>query len=684
LQLLALERPLLLVFEDLHWAEPTLLELLRSLADAEEPAPMLLVGSARPELKDAAPPILAAGGNRRVVELAPLSEDESRALMVELVGSAEAGGPFETLLRNAGGNPLFLEETVRMAADADVDPEALPVPDNLQALIGSRLDALPPPEKRVAQQASVVGGVFWAGAVAHVGGSNGDLPHRLGTLERREFVQAHADSTIAGDREYEFRHILIRDVAYDRLPKGRRAELHVRFSDWLGALPGPEEFVEIVAYHLEQACRLAAAIARSPIEPPVLAAASALATAAEKAQRREGWREAGRYYDRALAVLGEAHAERSLELRYSRARVHAAVGELGLAVEQLGVVAADALSLDRSDLRGMALATLGNIDHRQGRASEARRRLTEAQKLALELGDRSLQVRATYGLAAVRADYEAEAESAADELRAAVGVAQDMDDLPLRVEGHLRLGFLLFNMGDIAGSERELQRCLDLAGQLGSVHDEARATFLLGLVKHYRGDADEAARLGLQARDWLERTGDPYMQMQNFRALGLYALSRADLDAAEQWLREAIPIAVEEGGRPMLEVYRFLVETLALQGRIVDAATLVDLAGRNVPEEDVVAQTYVVLARAALAAALEDGDALALYAQGIDALERQFLPLEAADARMTFAAVLRRFGELDEARAQLTAARAVFERTGAVGSCRQVDRELAEVANGAG
>src|SRR5205823_5998947 len=190
---------------------------------------------------------------------------------------------------------------------------------------------------------------------------------------------------------------------YERLPKGRRAELHVRFTDWLSALPGPEhEFVEILAYHLEQACQLAGQIARSPIEPPVLAATSALVGAAEKAQRREGWREAGRYYERALTLLGEDHPQRALELRLLHARTFGGVGELNRAWKELLDVAEQALVFELPNLRGSALVTLGNIDHRQSRPSDARLRLAEARKLAEESGDASLQIRAAFGLAAVQ------------------------------------------------------------------------------------------------------------------------------------------------------------------------------------------------------------------------------------------------------------------------------------------
>jgi tetratricopeptide (TPR) repeat protein len=634
--------------------------------------------------------MVATVGNRRVLELGPLDEDESRSLLVELVGATQANDArVEALLRNARGNPLFLEETVRMVADAALDPdssaEALPIPDNLQALIGSRLDALAAREKRVAQQASVVGSVFWASAVAHLDGSSDRLAGSLATLERRDFVQANEQSSIAGDLEYAFKHILIRDVAYERLPKGRRAELHVLFTDWLTGLPGPDlEFIEIVAYHLEQACLLAAQIARSPIEPPVLAAASALARAADKAQRREGWREAGRYYERALALLGDAHPQRTLELRLLRARTFAGIGEVSQAWDELLTVAEQALELDRRDLRGSALITLGNIDHRQGRPSDARRRLAEAHTLAEELGDASLRIRATFGLAAVQGDYKGEFEEAVDGLRHAIAIAEETEDRTLRVEGHLRLGFHFFNMGEIALAEQELLRCMELAGELGSLRDEARAAFLLGLVKYYRGDSDEAKRLNLQARDWLERTGERYFQMQNFRALGMYALAQNDLDGAERWLRDAIPVAIEEGGRYMFEVYRFLTETFIRQGRISDAAALVEFASRGLPPEDLVAQAYVLLARAALSAAQGDRVGFDMYQQAIGRLVEQRLPIEAADARVTYATALLELGDIDYARAELTTALDAFERMGATGPCAQIVALLERAASGGG
>jgi class 3 adenylate cyclase/tetratricopeptide (TPR) repeat protein len=690
---LAVQRPVVLVVEDLHWAEPTLLDLIRFIAESDEPASIFILASGRPELLDSHHPLVAADGYRYVVEVDSLSEAESRNLLAELVRPRELPPALtDVVLRNAGGNPLFLEETIGMILDEglldagrEVELESLPVPDNVQSLIGSRLDLLAGAEKRVAQVASVVGQVFWRGALATIAGTNGAIDDSLGELERRDFIRAHELSTVAGEREYAFKHALIRDVAYGQLPKGRRVELHVGFADWTGELPGSEdEFVEIVAYHLESACRLAGEIARSPVPPPILRAADTLARAAEKVLRREGWREGVRFFDRALELLGNAYPERALELRLARARAYAGLGELRQAFEDLAGVAEQALTLDRPDLRCSALVTLGNIDHRQGRPSDARRRLAEAQTLARESGDPSLQIRAAFGLAAVQGDYEAESREAVDGLRRAVILAEEMDDRALNIEGHLRLGFHLFNVGEIAASEHELRRCTELAHDLGSLRDEARAAFLLGLVQFYLGAVDKAEELNLQARDWLERTGEPYFQMQNFRALGLYALARNDLEGAEHWLRAAIPVGLEEGGRYMIEVYRFLTETLVRQGRVEDAATLVEFASRSVPEEDLVARAYVLLARAAVTTRQGDRSSLEMYEQAIGLLIDHELAVEAADARVSYAAALRQFHELDEARTQLTHARDAFELMGATGPCDRIAAELDSMTSGAG
>jgi len=686
LELLAVQRPLAVVFEDLHWAEPTFLELLGEIANAG--APILVLASARPEFRDASPGLASPGDGHLALELLPLSRAQGAALLAELVGAEPTvTGPLESLLENAGGNPLFLEETVRMLMDAEVlepgghvtgDVSEVPVATSLQALIGSRLDRLPALEKRLGQHASVIGVTFWSGALAHVGGGDGDLTAGLQGLERRDLILPHESSTVTGEREYGFKHVLIRDVAYGQLPKGRRVELHVRLADWVDALPGAgDELVEIAAFHLEQACRFAREIARSPIPPPIVHAVDRLTRSAGKAERREGYREAERFYVRALEVVGDKEPELLAKTRLHHAGALVALGELAAAREELARVADDGRRLGRLDLRSAALVELADIDQRQGRATEARRRLHEATELAANLGDRRAQIRAAFVLAGLRADFDGAYEDATADLRRSIALAEELGDPSLRAEGHLRIVALLANLGRFAQAEEELNRCLALAGEMGSRRLEAEATSWLSIVKSYRGELDEAEALALQAREWLERAGDSYFQVQNLVRLAMYALAAGDAASAEERLREAVPIALELEGWLIVEVYRFLVEALVLQGRLDDALELTDFAGRGVSDEDTYARATVLVAEAIVAAAAGDVEgARTHFRDALERLEALHLPVEIAEARVTLAHTLQQLGESGAAQAELKRAHALFSEMGAAGALARVEADL--------
>jgi class 3 adenylate cyclase/tetratricopeptide (TPR) repeat protein len=681
LRLLAARHPLVLVFEDLHWAEPTLLDLLAYLIEGDAARPLLILGSARPELADLAPALLAAArGDGVVLELAALSEDESARLLCDLMGAEGAHEErVRELVQHAGGNPLFLEETVRMLRDAgEAAAHALPVPTSLHSLIAARLDRLPAREKALAQTASVVGRVFWTGAVARLDGASGDVRAGLEGLARRDVVRAHDGSTVAGEPEWAFTHALIREVAYGQLPKGRRAGLHVRFADWLATLPGAaDELVEFLAYHLEQACRLAREVARSPVPPPVLAAVDALTRAAEKAERREGIREAAGFYSRALDLVDESEGATRAELRLRRARMLVALGELRQACEELNGVADAAVAVARPDVRGAALVALANVDQKQGRPAEGRSRLAEAESIAVAVGDPCLQIRAVFESSALRSWFDGATESPVEDLRRGIRLAEEVDDRALRVEGHLRMGFLLFNMGELRTADEQLERCISLAQDAGSHRDEARATFLLGLVRYYRGGFEEAERLGLQAAEWLERTADTYMQVQNLvRALAVYALARGEPELAERRLRDALLLALDGGGWVVMEIYRYLTEALVRQGRLTDARELAAFARRSMPAEDRYACACVLLVEATAAAA--DGDraeASASFEEAIRLLEEQRMLVELADAHVAFARALRRLGDEGRADEELERARRAFARIGAAAILVDIERE---------
>ena len=699
LQLLAGDKPTAIVLEDLHWAEPTLLELVSYVLETEDEAPLALIGTARPELTDEAPGFLGTEGRRRTVDLQTLGPEAAAALLTNLTGDAAfAETPFaETLIANAGGNPLFLEETVQMLREEGLlelerwqrdEMRDVPIPTNVQGLISSRLDRLETKEKLLAHHASVIGAVFWAGAVAHLGSAEGAAPEDpnpgLTELERRDFVAHLRESTVADDEEYSFKHILMRDVAYGQVPKGRRAQLHLGFSEWVESLPSSaDEFVEIVAWHLEQACLLSREVARSPIEPPIRAAAAMLAEAGDRAERRESLREAHRYYTRALDLLDDEHADLRVELRLRRAEMAMMLGRLKEATDELLEVAESTTTLGRDDVQAEALLLLGDIDQRQGRQTEAHDRLLEAERLAALTQDARLKVRAAFVLSTFRGDFEGQHEEAVEPLRTAIAIAEEIDDHALVAEGHLRIASLLMNH-DLAAAEQELRRCLALAHDLGSHRIEAEATSWLGMVVYYRGDRAEGERLCLQARTWFERTGDSYFQVQNISSgLAIFALDGGRPDDAESWLREALPVALQIGGWVAISTYRHLVEALVAEDRLDDAREIVAFAARSVTEEDRESRSYLLLAEAAVATAAEESvTAGAAFAEGLRLLEELDFVLDVAEARLALGRSLRSFGETTGARVELERARSMFALMGADLRRDEIDAELAELVEG--
>jgi class 3 adenylate cyclase/tetratricopeptide (TPR) repeat protein len=339
----AAERPVIVVFDDVHWGEPTFLDLVEHVADLSRDAPILLLCMARPELLDARP---AWGGgklNTANVLLEPLAPEETERL-IEALGDGVDDGLRKRILEAAGGNPLFVEEMLAMAGEGGGD---VAVPPTIQALLAARLDQLGPGERGVLERGAVEGQVFHRGAVAALAPAEAGVDGRLVALVRKDLVRPEPP-LLPGDDAYRFRHLLIRDTAYEALPKATRAELHERFATWLedhGA--GLVELDEILGYHLEQAYRYRAEL--GPLDGVAAAiaerATTRLLASSERAlERGDGWATVG-LLTRATELMPEDDPRR-LMAELELAMALGEQGELENATERLREVAAAARAHD--------------------------------------------------------------------------------------------------------------------------------------------------------------------------------------------------------------------------------------------------------------------------------------------------------------------------------------------------
>ena len=300
LEALAEQRPLVLVFEDLHFADDALLDFVDHLADWAGGVPLLLVATARPELLARRPSWGGGKPNAVTTSLAPLSDGETAQLVHALLDrSVVEAGLQQTLLERAGGNPLYAEEFARLVA-AGREPAELP--ETVQGIVAARLDLLPDEEKRLLHDASVVGKVFWLGTLASMGGGERwALEQRLHALERKEFVRRERAPSVAGEAEYAFRHILVRDVAYGQIPRAERTERHRLAAEWIESLGRPEDHAEMLAHHYLSALELAAATGTETAHF-VDRARVALREAGDRALALYAYPSALRFYERATEL----------------------------------------------------------------------------------------------------------------------------------------------------------------------------------------------------------------------------------------------------------------------------------------------------------------------------------------------------------------------------------------------
>jgi class 3 adenylate cyclase/predicted ATPase len=361
-------QPVVCVFDDLHWAEKTLLELVEHVAAVSRDAPILLLCTARPELVERRSAWGRSARSSTSIALEPLDAAESAELLTALGEAPEALR--ERIVDAAEGNPLFLEEMlalVRDSPDGNVD-----VPPTIQAVLAARLDQLDPDERSVLERGAIEGRTFHRGAVLALSDDEADLDERLLALVRKELIRADRPQ-LPLEQAYRFRHQLIRDAAYDALPKAVRAELHRRLAGWLEA-HGHDfvELEEILGLHLEQAARYLADLGRA--DPTVAAEASTrLAAAGERARWRGDASSARSLLRRALELVTEPDLHLEIAFAMTQADIRAAARLLGeIAQRAEGRADAAGAALARALAAYMAnWAAEGSLDEEERLALEA-------------------------------------------------------------------------------------------------------------------------------------------------------------------------------------------------------------------------------------------------------------------------------------------------------------------------
>jgi class 3 adenylate cyclase/tetratricopeptide (TPR) repeat protein len=332
-KLLEESAPVVCVFDDLHWAEPTFLDLVDHVADWSRDAPILLVCIARPELLDRRPTWAGGKLNATTVLLEPLTAEETDELIEALLGDTGLDGTLRVQIREAAeGNPLFVEQMLAMVAESP-NGEVI-VPPTIQALLAARIDQLDPSERGVLERGAVEGKIFHRGGVEALAPEETDVAARLMALVRKELVRPDR-TQLPGDDAFRFRHLLIRDAAYDGLPKAARAELHERFAAWLES-HGEEliELDEILGYHLEQAHGYRVELGLDGPETEALArrAAARLAAAAERAALRQDAPASLALYERTVQLSPDDPSAFEHELNLMRLRME--VGDIAGALRE--------------------------------------------------------------------------------------------------------------------------------------------------------------------------------------------------------------------------------------------------------------------------------------------------------------------------------------------------------------
>jgi class 3 adenylate cyclase len=506
LEALAERRATVLILEDLHWADDGLLDFLDYLIDWTRDVPLLVLCTARPELLARRPDWGGGKLNAATISLAPLSDGETAVLLAGLLERSVLPAELQSaLLARAGGNPLYAEEFARMAADRSVtDLAAAELPGSVQGIIAARLDGLEPGDKSLLQDAAVVGKTFWLGAVAAIGGRDpSELERRLHELERGRFIRRARRSSVGGESEYAFLHLLVRDVAYGQIPRGDRADKHRAAAGWIGSLGGErlEDRAELLAHHYLSALELARAAGRDTADLE-LPARLALRAAGDRALALAAFAAAERAYAAAVELWPEDDPERPMLLfQYGRSLwLHRDVGR------EVFAEARDAL-LAAGDVETAAVAELmlGDMVWRLGQGKEAQDHFDRAEAL-IEGRPPSVDV----GLAKAHlAKYLMVSGRSVDAIRVgreALAVADALGADDIRTFALNSIGTARINQGDLGGFV-DIERSIEVAEAANLPWHVGRGNVNLGVSLFYVGEMRRALEVHERNLAYTRRLG---------------------------------------------------------------------------------------------------------------------------------------------------------------------------------
>ncbi len=688
--------PLIAVFDDVQWAEPALLDLIEHAADWSRDASILLLCTARPELLDERP--AWGGGKLNAISflLEPLTDDECDELIENLLDRAELPDDARHRITEAAeGNPLFVEQTVGMMIDDGLlrrqgerwivagDLAGATAPRSIMALLEARLDGLSPPERSAIERAAIEGKQFHLGAVRALSDEGSRVDRHVMALVRRDLIRPDR-SLFAGEDAFRFRHLLIRDAAYQRLPKQTRSELHERYADWLesAARDRAAEFDEIVGYHLEQACRLIGEL--GPLDERARALAGRAAVPLMAAGRRALDRGDVPATLNLLSPAAELIPERSPERPMLLADLALALEGSGRYDEERAALdEAAALAEKASDLRSAAIAKIRMGWLRSHLAAVLDESLL-GELVALlpsleQLADDRALGEALCAIGAGRF-YLGQTEEAEAALERAIRHAQGAGDR--RTEG-VSLGLqgecLAAGPTPVDGA---LARLPSLVGRSGrSKFVESTAAIDFAVLSAMAGRIDEARDGWRRAIDIMQELGQRMRAAANTMDLAWIELMAGDPALAEAPLREACVTLERSGEKGWLStVAGFLAEVLWRRGKPDEAERFTAMSREAAAADDWISQMQWRATQAKLLADRgELGEAELLAREAVELMDRTDYLVNRGDARISLAYVLRKAGRPIEAAEAAREALDLYERKGDIADARTTRALLAQI-----